>query len=342
MRHRSCRSLIVAVLAGLVLAVVWACGGATSGPKPILVRDVSEAIARATTRAEMERAFGRLFDLVGIADGQARTTLMQFAQPHLDSGGVDHGTFRESYEALLSRLAADPRTAGYVLDLTAEQFLATVNGRLAAAYADPNTPQNAVYVLLSSRPGHVPYAAPQMTLDEGVTVVQVMVMLVVYGNVWTERNGDSIVPSPVLASAKGLPARPAGPCQDACQATFAGCDQSCGNAFSLAMQQTLAGFREQIRPILINVVVIVSGAASIYSMLYLGCHGDAACQQTLVDAKNASIAYAQQHLAEGLAQANLVYAGQVVRNRDAFQSCRTGCNQALAVCLEGCHNQGGG
>lgn len=152
------RSVVGTFLVGLLLAVVWACGGnGGDAPQRIAVRDVSNAIARATTLADMQRAFDRLFDLVGFPAGsQVRTTLAQFAQVQLDSGGVDHGSFKDSYEALKQRLADDPRTADYVLDLTADEFLAIVNARLPGAYADPNTPENAIYVLLSSRPGHVP------------------------------------------------------------------------------------------------------------------------------------------------------------------------------------------
>ncbi|MBW7928158.1 MAG: hypothetical protein H3C58_08760, partial [Fimbriimonadaceae bacterium] len=135
-----------------LVCALWACGG-SGGTDALQTRDVSNSVAGAGSVGAMGQAFENLYTLLAMpADSPLREVYDNFVEPTFNSRGAQLATFQSVYDNLEARLAADPRSEDFTLNLTAQEFLDIVNLRLPAAYAAPNSPANAPYVLFSSRP----------------------------------------------------------------------------------------------------------------------------------------------------------------------------------------------
>lgn len=327
-----------------LVCALWACGG-SGGVDVLTTREVSNAVASARNMAEMGQAFGNLYTLLAFQDGDLRRdAYSQFEEFQLNSNNIPGATLETVYNQVQDRLAADPRTARYASGMTVQEFVDLVNARLPAAYASPNSPANAPYVLLSSRPGAVPISAPTMSPNDRLTVFQTMMLCEVSGRIWVENNPVPL-PDPILdpkAPAGGLVPGDFEDCKAACEADFQQCGDACAAQLRADLAAIAADFRAEVTPVLMMVVVVAEMAQVVYTLSTEACRGDQACIDNINQVFNETIHAVTSMLEEAMLNANLGYANRVSQAQDGFRNCEQGCSQTLATCIAGCHNQGGG
>ncbi|MCW5940683.1 MAG: hypothetical protein KIS66_00535 [Fimbriimonadaceae bacterium] len=167
------------VLQGLFLAL--ACGG-NDDQTGLTTRNVSDALAAATTDRQMSDAFTGAFRITqsdraispffpyGAQTPPEVRAQLETAQLRAQEGA--YPTLAEAYRTVNDH----PLLAGIRFALTADQLVARINALLPAAYAHPNEPANAVLVLLSSRPGEMPFVAPTLATDTRLSPIQAFML----------------------------------------------------------------------------------------------------------------------------------------------------------------------
>lgn len=188
--YRVCAFFAAMCLFAQIIMFAVACGG-DGGETNLTTETVSNQIATATTTGRMESSYGDALRLT--LTNQAYSPNYPFAvqlpdeafdvfvsaQLHLPE--ANYPTLAAAFATINN--AQIPRLR---FTFTAAQLAAQINSRLPAAYASPNTPANGLLVLLSSRPGHIPAAAP--TLDPNTTLSPVQVFMLVQYLAQEQRN----------------------------------------------------------------------------------------------------------------------------------------------------------
>lgn len=299
-------------------------------------------MAGANSVGAMGHAFGNLYTLLALpADSPLREVYDNFIEPTFNSRGAQLATFQSVYDGLEARLAADPRSEDFTLNLTAQEFLDIVNPRLPAAYAAQNSPANAPYVLFSSRPGQIPPSAPVVSTTDRLTLFQIMMFTEIRGRIFAELNPIEPPPASGVKGSPGVGLGTASECTEACEQAFATCGQTCVTQFQTDQAEAIAAFKAFVSA-RITLVVIAIGAVQTLSSFMISLCEDQEC----VDNINNAIAWAMDYfpplLEAAVEAAAETYSDEITNATRDLEQCGTTCENQLGTCLDACHNQGGG
>ncbi|GMV89962.1 MAG: hypothetical protein AMXMBFR81_28930 [Chthonomonas sp.] len=324
-----------------LVGALWACGG-SGGTDALTTRDVSNSVAGATNLTQMTQAFGNLYTVLAMpADSPLRQVYDSFIEPTLNSRGAQLATFQSVYDNLEARLAADPRSEDFTLNLTAQEFLDIVNPRLPAAYAAQNNPANAPYVLFSSRPGQIPPSAPVVSTTDRLTLFQIMMFTEVRGRIFAELNPIEPPPAAGAKGSSGVGLGTASECTEACEEAFATCGQTCLTQFQTDQAEAIATFKAFVSTRIALVVIAIGAVQTLSSYMISLCE-----DQECVDNINNAVAWAMDYfppLLEAAVEAALeTYSDEIANATRDLEQCGTACENQLGACLDACHNQGGG
>lgn len=305
-------------------------------------RDVSNSVASAGSVGAMGQAFENLYTLLALPpDSPLREVYDYFVEPTFNSDGAQLATFQSVYDGLEARLAADPRSEDFTLDLSAQEFLDIVNLRLPAAYAAPNSPANAPYVLFSSRPGQIPPSAPVVATTDRLTLFQMMMFTEIRGRIFAELNPIEPPPAAGAKGSSGVGLGTASECTEACEEAFATCGQTCLTQFQTDQAEAIATFKAFVST-RIALVVIAIGAVQTLSSYMISLCEDQECVDNINNAVAWAMAYFPPLLEEAIEVAANTYSTQIANATRDLEQCGTACENQLGACLDACHNQGGG
>lgn len=290
----------------------------------------------------MQIAFGTLFTLMALPADSPKIDLWgRFAEPQLKSGGPV-ASYEETYNNLDAKMRADPRTAAYALDLTAQEFLDRVNPRLPAAYAAPNNPLNAPYVLFSAPPGQIPRSAPVVELATRLELFQIVLMTELYGRIFAELHPVQVPAQPTQTHSLASLGGGSEGCKEACQSFFGACETSCSQVFVEDLGRAAARFRADAGPELILLVGAMFAITALSDTLVHGCGDNQECINGVHELFEDVLVLLFQNYNTALSSFTGGYYEEIEAAQSSFGGCRQSCNQTLAQCLVDCHNQGGG
>ncbi len=323
----------------MVFALV-ACGGEGGGIDRLTTRQVSGAVADATTVPQVQNAFQQVFTLLGFSnEDESRELMLRLAQAQLDSTPATFETLEQAYNRLNADLRAEASTEFLALDLTAQEFVDMVNPRLPNAYLTPDTPKHAAYVMMSAPPGQIPVSAPTMRTTDRLSLFQVLMMADVRTQIWIELNDLRALP------AKSIPpsaAQGRGPCQDACHDAHGQCTSGCDQAFQQGMSDLSDWELSQREPIYQEYNRAIQIANETYNSMAPYCQGNSQCLNDLRRDTERSKQQAEQTRETKMSQVRQEYIRRVRELEATRDQCKQQCDADLQSCLDGCHNQGGG
>lgn len=204
-------ALVAYAMAAVLLfesAMLLGCGGSSNHTPS--VSDVSHSVATAQTSSEMHSAYAAVVKLVAydkpIVPGRTSTpvippVVMQgYEQLQLVEPESAYPTFAQAF----STVNDNPKLGTIKLHMTVDQVLANLNSRLPAAYADRGTPDSALLILLSSRPGAITATAPMMTANMKMSPLQRFVLPKVLAQLLASRGACEIACDVAYYAALGL------------------------------------------------------------------------------------------------------------------------------------------
>lgn len=341
MRRNFATLSLLATVAGwtTVLSLV-ACGGEGGGIDRLTTRQVSGAVASATTVTQMQAAFQQVFTLLGFSnEDESRELMLRLAQAQLDSRPATFETLEQAYNRFNADLRAEASTEYLALNLTAQEFVDMVNPRLPNAYLTPDTPSHAAYMMMSAPPGQIPVSAPTMRTTDRLSLFQVLMMADVRTQIWIEMNDLTTLPAKEVPQASPVGR---GPCQDACNEAHSNCSQGCSQAYESGLQD-LADWELKQREVTYQEYNrAVQIANETYNSMAPYCQGNSQCLADLHRDTERSKARAEarrEHRMATVREAYFQKLNHLVTTRD---QCKQQCDSALQSCLDACHNQGGG